>query len=578
VSARTLLSNFATPNLYHSPDRVEPLGASIELQSDELSRWLERATWGFVALGIVVRVCRYLLRFPLWGDESALAANFLDRGYLELLRPLDFQQVSPPLFVWIELTAVKLFGFNEYSLRLVPFLCGLASVVLFRHLAARLLRGVPLLLAVAIFSVAYYPLRHSAEVKQYASDLLVATCLLALAIEWWRNPGRVGWLWALAAVVPFVLALSHPAAFVAGGVSVALVPLVWRSGSQRAWVAFAAYNVAMLSAFAAVFFISTATQIAASTEEGIMKVYWAEAFPPVTKPIQFLVWLGAVHTGQMFAYPLGGADHGSGALTFGCWVVGVVFLARQKRGVVLALCLTPFVVTCVAAAMQRYPYGGFARTSQHLAPAICLLAGLGAARLIARIRHESMQRGALVAGTALLAIFATGQMIRDLSQPYRTEHDQRVREFARWFWSDKAIDAELVCARTDLEQGFFKQTYLWRGIAQYLCNQRIYSPRHQQGGRRPEWESVSTGHPLRCVVFSRPGLSRDEDSFSGWLAGMQSRFDWVGYEKNEFHKPHQHGPDIERIEVFEFVPRADLTNDSAPTNPQRRPQPRSHAN
>jgi hypothetical protein len=366
--------------------------------------------------------------------------------------------------------------------------------------------------------------------------------------------------------------------FVAGGISIAILPLVWRSGSQQAWYAFAAYNVAMLSAFALVFFISTAPQIAATTDEGIMKVYWAEAFPPVTKPIQFLVWLVAMHTGQMFAYPLGGTDHGSGALTFGCWVVGAAFLARQRRRVVLALCLAPFAVTLVAAALQRYPYGGFARTSQHLAPAICLLAGLGAARLIVRIRREKMQRAALVAGTALLAIFATGQIMRDLSRPYRTEHDQRVREFARWFWSDKAIDADLVCARTDLKQRFFKQTYLWRAIAQYLCNQRIYSPRHRQGGGPPDWEAVSAGRPLRCVVFSRPGLSRDEESFSTWFADMQSRFEWVGYEKNDFHKPHEHGPDIERIEVFEFVPRTDLANESVPTNPPELPRPRLHAN
>jgi hypothetical protein len=518
------------------------------------------------------------LRFPLWGDEAAFAANLLDRGYLELLRPLDFQQVSPPLFVWIELTAVKVFGFNEYSLRLFPFLCGLLSVLLFRHVAARLLRGVPLLLAVAIFAVAYYPLRHSAEVKQYASDLLVALVLLALAIEWWRNPGRVAWLWALAAAVPVALGLSHPAVFVAGGLSVAILPLLWRSSSRHAWIAFATYNVAMLFAFAVVFRISTAPQIAATNAEGIMKAYWAEAFPPVSRPIQFVAWLAAVHTGQMFAYPLGGADHGSGALTFGCCVVGSLFLLRQQRGTLLAICLAPFVLTFVAAAVQRYPYGGFARTSQHLAPAICLLAGLGAARLIARIRRESLQSGLIVAGAGLLAIFGAGQMTRDLTHPYRTEHDQRVREFARWFWSDKAIDAELVCARTDLNQPFFKETYLWRGIAQYLCNQRIYSPHHSDGGALPDWAAVSAVRPLRCVVFSRPGLSRDEESFTSWLTEMQTRFAWVGYEKNEFHKPHDHGPDIERIEVFEFVPRTDLADESALMSPRSFPRPSLRAN
>jgi hypothetical protein len=55
---------------------------------------------------------------------------------------------------------------------LFPALCGLASVILFRHLAVRLLRGIPLVLAVGIFATAFYPVRHSAEIKPYASDLL----------------------------------------------------------------------------------------------------------------------------------------------------------------------------------------------------------------------------------------------------------------------------------------------------------------------------------------------------------------------------------------------------------------------
>src|SRR5262245_29107059 len=86
------------------------------------SHWIHRAIWFFVALGLFLRTLRFLLRFPLWGDEAALAANFIDRGYLDLLRPLHFQQVAPPLFLWIELFFVRCLGFHEWSLRAFPFL------------------------------------------------------------------------------------------------------------------------------------------------------------------------------------------------------------------------------------------------------------------------------------------------------------------------------------------------------------------------------------------------------------------------------------------------------------------------
>jgi hypothetical protein len=395
------------------------------------------------------------------------------------------------------------------------------------------------------------------EVKQYASDLFVALLLIALAIQCYANPREGRWLWWLAATGPIALALSHPSAFVASGISLALAPIIWRSGRARVWAAFLAYNVALAAAFVGIYLMSTGAQIAAAGAEGIMGTYWARAFPPLTRPIQLLVWFVQIHCGQLFAYPLGGADFGSGAITLLCCVAGIVFFLRSDCRWFVGLCLAPFALTLVAAAIERYPYGGYARTSQHLAPMICLLAGAGVARIISRLRRDSVQRAALIAPVVALVAFAIGLMTRDLLCPFRTEHDRRVREFARWFWSDKAINAEVVCACTDLKQPFFRHTYLWRGIAQYLCNQRIYSPKSRQTHNRANWEAVSAEHPLRCVVFSRPGLSRDESAFTAWLDDMRSRFTWVRHERNDFYKPHDHGPDIERIEVYEFVPRSD---------------------
>src|SRR5580700_5790027 len=88
------------------------------VDGDRYSRRLAMVTWSLVALGVFVRVFRYAMDFPLWGDEAALAANFLVRDYRGLLSRLEFYQVAPPLFLWVELTAVKAFGFSEYSLRL----------------------------------------------------------------------------------------------------------------------------------------------------------------------------------------------------------------------------------------------------------------------------------------------------------------------------------------------------------------------------------------------------------------------------------------------------------------------------
>ena len=181
----------------------------------------------FVWLGVLLRIVTFALNFPLWGDEAFVAVNLISRGYSDLLRPLDYSQICPLLFLWLELTAVKLLGFSEWSLRLIPTLASVGGVFLFAHIVGRVTRGPARMLAVGIFAVSYYPIRHGAEVKQYSTDLLASLILIALAVEWWNCPQNKRWLWALAAAVPLALGLSQPAVFVAGAVTLALATRVW---------------------------------------------------------------------------------------------------------------------------------------------------------------------------------------------------------------------------------------------------------------------------------------------------------------------------------------------------------------
>ena len=178
---------FAAPDPF--PTAAESLGAVR----------LSRIAWTFIALGILIRGIRYLLNFPLWPDEAYLAHNYLDRGYLDLLRALDYSQVAPLLYLWVQKAIVSICGFSEYSLRLYVFLGSIASLLLFRDLAGRLLQGVARLMAIATFAVAYPLIRYSAEAKPYGSDMLVALVLLVLLVRWRPDAKRLAgsgpWPW-----------------------------------------------------------------------------------------------------------------------------------------------------------------------------------------------------------------------------------------------------------------------------------------------------------------------------------------------------------------------------------------------
>ena len=104
------------------------------------------------------------------------------------MKPLDYQQVCPLLFLWAEKAISLVLGFNEWSLRLCPTIASIAALFLFRHVAGRLLKGVALVIAVAILAVGYTPIRHGGEIKPYATDFLLALALFALAVEWLRTP------------------------------------------------------------------------------------------------------------------------------------------------------------------------------------------------------------------------------------------------------------------------------------------------------------------------------------------------------------------------------------------------------
>ena len=322
------------------------------------------------------RLIRYLLRFPLWGDEAMLAMNFLDRDYAGLMRPLDFHQVAPLLFLWIELTAVKLLGFHEWSLRLFPLLCSIASLFLFHRLARLLLRGTALVLAVGIFAVTYSGLRYAAEVKPYGVDLMVSTLLLLLAVRWWRQPDDTRWLWALAAVVPLALGLSYPAVFVAGGVSLAVAAVLLGSAIAARLV-----GLGRLQPGAG----RQLSRLVPACHRGPSGGRIGRDDPHVGRRLPAARFArqpaGMAGAGPRRAAagragrrrPLGKHRHDADLPR------GRGSAVRQGRYRLLVLCSAPFALNLIAAAMRRFPYGGHMRLAMHLVPLVCILAGIGAA-------------------------------------------------------------------------------------------------------------------------------------------------------------------------------------------------------
>ncbi len=211
----------------------------------KILRWLAVA---LIAVGVVGRLVRYFLVFPIWGDEAFVCLNLLHRDFIGLTHGLEYGQVAPILFLWSELAVTRLFGVSELSLRLLPLLAGLASLALFWRLARSTVPPLAAVIAVGLLAVARWPISMDTFVKPYSGDLLMALVLLVPAVEWMRRPQQLRWPVLLALAAPVALAASYPAVFVAGAVSLALLPTAWRSGWTGRGL-FVAYNLLIAVTF-----------------------------------------------------------------------------------------------------------------------------------------------------------------------------------------------------------------------------------------------------------------------------------------------------------------------------------------
>ncbi|HEY1601766.1 MAG TPA: hypothetical protein VGG64_19350 [Pirellulales bacterium] len=518
---------------------------------------LHALTWALLGLGVVLRMGRYLLNFPFWGDELMLVQNYLDRDYADLVKPLTLEQVAPLGFLAIELTAIKLLGFSEWSLRLFAMLSSVASLFLFRDLAARVLGKVPMVLAVGVFAVSYYPVRHAAECKPYGSDLAASLLLVWLAVGWWQNPSNRRWLWGLVVAAPLCIAVANPAVFVAGGVSLAMAWPVWQSRDRRAWFAFAAYNVLMAGTFIVLLRLVTSAQYV--TTQKFMLEYWAGGFPP-WQPLALVSWLLSIHAGEMMAYPVGDDRFGS-TLSLICFVAGAVVLARRKDRTLAVMVLAPLGLAFVAAALRRYPYGG-ARLSQYYGSLACLTVGLGAAWLIGLIARAEARRRALAIVVGVFLVIGAVMLAKDMAQPYKRLVDFEHRGFARWFWKENAAEGEVVCVQTDLGKNFYTE----RTSEDYACYQRTYSALHRRGSRGVDLAGLPVDRPVRCVMFALEGERRDENAFASWLADMQASYDLVGEQsyRVQLNGPREPGR-FGRYMVYEFRAKPDATETAGRT-------------
>ncbi len=539
----------------------EPLAAPGESATEPFLPGWQRWVWAFLGLGILARSVRYFLRFPLWEDECFLCVSVFQRGFGGLLEPLEYHQVAPVLFLWLQKVATTVFGFNELALRLVPFACSLASLFLFYRLVSRVVGGTARLFCVALFAVSYPGVRYAAEAKQYSTDLFASLVLVVLLVEWLRRPAQRQWLLALVIWCPLAIGLSYPAVFTAAAVSLILFVVIWRRRIAGMWTWWVLYNAGIGAAIGAIFLFVMRNQMEA--ELGFMGDHWANAFVPVGSVISFVKWFILTHTGALFAHPVGD-DRGGSVVTTVLVVLGLVFFFQRRQRLVPALLLVPLSLHFLAALLQRYPYGMHVKFSMYFAPMVYVFMGVGCAVLVgSQAPKKTRDQLAGMARIVLIVIGVIGLaiMARDLLYPYKTTSDMRARAFARWFWPSARFEDRAVDIKDDLHREFSPET--WHQLswsAMYLANKYIYGSAPIPKGLHPDGSVRPSEAVLRCVLYRDPAKDFDEAAFDRWLAEMKATHPYLGrdvYPVVRMDSRDRRVVAIDYIEVYKFQLVAD---------------------
>jgi hypothetical protein len=408
---------------------VRPVAATPPSSTWTFERTLASATTlnVLVALAIALRLVAYASGVSLWLDELLLTRNIVGLPLRDLMtRPLLLDQVAPRGFLAVEKLAVLAFGANELSLRLFPFLCSIASVVLFRRLAERVLDGLAVPLAVALFAIGVPFIQYGVEVKQYIVDATVAVGLLLAALALCAPNVSTRRLVAIGLLGWLVIWFSQASVVVMGGLGAAFAAR-WLSTRDRATARVLAITVPLWAAASLVAVFAGLRAMSPATRE-FMDDFWHGGFLPAPLSMSTAfgwLWnqaLSVFTDPTLLRYRLP-------VVFLALTVIGVVSLWRQRRGTALLL-LGPFGVALVAAVAHQYPLRG--RLMFYLVPSVLLLMAAGSGWVARQLRRLHPALGVLVMMALLVPPALT---LAEDPPPYEIEHSrtmfaylQRVRQ------------------------------------------------------------------------------------------------------------------------------------------------------
>jgi hypothetical protein len=364
----------------------------------------------FLIAGVILSLFQFLYNRSLWIDEAWLGLNIIHKNSFELLKPLDYNQVAPILFLQIE----KLFSIFipvEYGLRIFPLLCFWSFLYFFYKILKMLWKDNYCAIIIALSFAVFNPLfiLYSSEVKQYIVDVFVLSVVFYFTIKDYKKVQNKYYILAIVGVLSIFLSNVAPIILFTSGLylfydnffvtknkkilSLSLMSLVWL-------VAFSVYYC---------FFIYE------HPAREFMIAYWYKAggFLPHSFDVsmfeRFVIQLGSIFLFSNYALFMSDIWDASipGLIMYFIMVlfflIGIVKLIRYRKMKIIILTCVPFLLHVFLSAFYLYPVS--TRAMLYTLPCMIVICAEGFNFMEIFFRLKSYQKKRAVTIICILLLF-----------------------------------------------------------------------------------------------------------------------------------------------------------------------------
>lgn len=362
--------------------------------------------------GVILSLIQFIYNRSLWFDEAMLALNIINKNSLELLKPLDYFQSSPILFLQIEKIFSYLIPNSEFGLKLFPFISYLLSLFLFYKIIKVIHQNYyTIIFSLSLFVFNITLIYYSSEVKQYMTDAFVLTSVYYLLLKKYKNESYKYYFLCIVGVFSIFLSDATPIILFTTGFY--LLFDIYRH-KKKHFLQLTVISIAWVISFLLYYFLFVHN----NAIKDYLITYWENfgvfmpANPFKSEFYNFLDSKGYMIVSSLFRF-----DRNGIFLIFFI-LAGIVSFIRKIRTDIIILTIMPVILHLLLSGFKLYPFDK--RLILYICPCVIIFCSFGfnylTKILLSKLKIESVKLLAISIPLLMFLFFSGKEFPKKLEE------------------------------------------------------------------------------------------------------------------------------------------------------------------